>query len=130
MMRFETHDGTTARFLPRMQAVTNWRTNMNMTMNMTNATNTTTALATDDDLALVPWVLNEVCEEVPEILLRPGTFCEPTLRDGTESEISHTFPVPAMCRRNSRVDRQPDEPADPRALQQQALGCAIRFQNA
>ena len=32
------------------------------------------------------------------------------LRDGTESEISHTFPVPAMCRRDSRVDREPDEP--------------------
>ena len=44
---------------------------------MTNVTNATTALATDDDLAFVPWVLNEVCEEVPEILLRSGTFCEP-----------------------------------------------------
>ena len=33
--------------------------------------------------------------------------CSP-LRDGTESEISHAFPVPAMCRRNSRVDREPE----------------------
>ena len=33
----------------------------------------------------------------------------PTLRDRSESEISHTSPVPAMCRRNSRVDREPDE---------------------
>ena len=43
-----------------------------------------------------------------------GITCRvaPALRDGTESEISHTFPVPAMCRRHSRVDREPDEPAD------------------
>ena len=42
-----------------------------------------------------------------------GITCRvaPPLRDGTESEISHTFPVPVMCRRHSRVDRQPDEPA-------------------
>ena len=54
----------------------------------------------------------------------------PTLRDGTESEISHTFSFPAMCRRNSRVDREPDEPAAPRALGQCPHGCVIRFQNA
>ena len=32
-----------------------------------------------------------------------GITCRvaPTLRDGTESEISHTFPVFAMCRRDS-----------------------------
>ena len=51
-------------------------TNATMT-NATNATNATTALATDDELAFVPWVLDEVCEDVPEILLRPGTCCEP-----------------------------------------------------
>ena len=40
-----------------------------------------------------------------------GITCRvaPTLRDGTELEISHTFPFPAMCRRNSRVDREPEE---------------------
>ena len=54
----------------------------------------------------------------------------PTLRDGTESEISHIFPVPAVCRRYSRVDREPDEAADPRPRAEQALGCVIRFQNA
>ena len=61
-----------------------------------------------------------------------GITCRvaPTLRDGTESEISHTFPVPAMCRRDSRVDREPDESADTLALQQRARGCVIRFQNA
>ena len=40
------------------------------------------------------------------------------------------FPVPAMCRRNSRVDREHDEPAVAQPLQQQAHGCVIRFQNA
>ena len=61
-----------------------------------------------------------------------GITCRvaPTQRDGTESEISHTFPVPAMCRRDPRVDRQPDEPADTRALVQCPHGCVIRFQNA
>ena len=54
----------------------------------------------------------------------------PTQRDGTESEISHTFPVLAICRRYSRVDREPDEPADARPQLGQALGCVIRFQNA
>ena len=61
-----------------------------------------------------------------------GITCRvaPTLRDGTESEISHTFPVHAMCRRDPRVDREPDEPAETRPLCQPALGCVIRFQNA
>ena len=61
-----------------------------------------------------------------------GITCRvaPTLRDRSESEISHTFPVLAICRRYSRVDREPDEPAGALALRQQALGCAIRFQNA
>ena len=61
-----------------------------------------------------------------------GITCRvaPTLPDGTESEISHTFPVPAMCRRYSRVDREPDEPTESRALPQQPHGCVIRFQNA
>ena len=54
----------------------------------------------------------------------------PTLRDGTESEISHTFPVPAMCRRYSRVDREPDVSAETRTLGQCPLGCVIHFQNA
>ena len=54
----------------------------------------------------------------------------PTLRDGTESEISHTFPVLAMCRRDSRVDREPEEPAGSRTPAESALGCVIRFQNA
>ena len=51
-----------------------------------------------------------------------GITCRvaPTLRDGTESEISHTFPVPAMCRRNSRVDREPDEAGVAQPLQQSA----------
>ena len=53
-----------------------------------------------------------------------------TQRDGSQSEISHTFPVPAMCRRDSRVDRQPDEPARALALAERPLGCVIRFQNA
>ena len=53
-----------------------------------------------------------------------------TLRDGSESEISHTSPVPAMCRRNSRVDREPDEPAVARAQEECPHGCVIRFQNA
>ena len=53
-----------------------------------------------------------------------------TQRDGSESGISHTFPVPAMCRRDSRVDREPDEAADAPARGEQALGCVIRFQNA
>ena len=46
-----------------------------------------------------------------------GITCRvaPPLRDGTESEISHAFPVPAMCRGYSRVDREPDEPAATRA---------------
>ena len=38
-----------------------------------------------------------------------------TLRDGTESETSHTFPAPVMCRRDSRVDQEPDEPGETRA---------------
>ena len=40
-----------------------------------------------------------------------GITCRvaPTQRDGSESGISHTFPVPAICRRDSRVDREPDE---------------------
>ena len=47
-----------------------------------------------------------------------GITCRvaPALRDRSESEISHTFPVPAMCRRNSRVDREPDEAGAARAL--------------
>ena len=48
-----------------------------------------------------------------------------TLRDGSESEISHTFPVPTMCRRDSRVDREPDESADAFPPREQALGCVI-----
>ena len=61
-----------------------------------------------------------------------GITCRvaPTLRDGSEWEISHTFPVPAMCRRYSRVDREPDEPAAARAPGQCPHGCVIRFQNA
>ena len=55
--------------------------------------------------------------------------CSP-LRDGSESGISHTFPVPAMCRRDSRVDREPDKPAGAHPRGEQALGCVIRFQNA
>ena len=62
-----------------------------------------------------------------------GITCRvaPALRDGSESEISHTFPIPAMCRRDSRVDREPDEPAVslPRR-QSYPHGCVIRFQNA
>ena len=46
-------------------------------MNSTNMTNATTLVFDEDDLAFVPWVLDEVCEDVPDILLRPGTFCEP-----------------------------------------------------
>ena len=61
-----------------------------------------------------------------------GITCRvaPTQRDGSESEISHTFLVPAMCRHHSRVDREPDESADTQPLQKQAHGCVIRFQNA
>ena len=61
-----------------------------------------------------------------------GITCRvaPTLRDGSELEISHAFPAPVMCRRNSRVDREPDEPADALPAREQALGCVIRFQNA
>ena len=61
-----------------------------------------------------------------------GITCRvaPTQHDGSQSEISHTFPVPAMCRRDSRVDREPDEPADALPQSEQALGCVIRFQNA
>ena len=44
----------------------------------------------------------------------------PALRDGSELEISHAFPVPVMCRRNSRVDREPDEAG----VSQQAQGKA------
>ena len=44
----------------------------------------------------------------------------PALRDGTEAEISHTFPVLAMCRRDSRVDREPGEPADAEPLRESA----------
>ena len=54
----------------------------------------------------------------------------PPLRDGTESEISHTFPVPAMCRRDSRVDREPEEACASLAQGKCPLGCVIRFQNA
>ena len=61
-----------------------------------------------------------------------GITCRvaPTLRDGSQSDISHTFPVPAICRRNPRVDRQLDEPADTRPRGQCPHGCVIRFQNA
>ena len=61
-----------------------------------------------------------------------GITCRvaPTLRDGTESEISHTFSVPAVCRSDPRVDREPDEPAGAQPHVQSPRGCAIRFQNA
>ena len=50
--------------------------------------------------------------DLSQCSLRGITCCvAPTQRDGSESEISHTFPVPTMCRRDSRVDREPDEPA-------------------
>ena len=52
----------------------------------------------------------------------------PTQRDGSQSEISHTFPIPG--RRYSRVDREPDEPAGALDPAEQALGCVSRFQNA
>ena len=54
----------------------------------------------------------------------------PMQRDRSESGIPHTFPVPAVRRSHPRVDREPDEPAGALPLQQQALGCVIRFQNA
>ena len=61
-----------------------------------------------------------------------GITCRvaPPLRDRSESEISHTFPVPAMCRRNPRVDREPDEAGVSHPRAERALGCVIRFQNA
>ena len=62
-----------------------------------------------------------------------GITCRvaPTLRDGTEAEISHTFPHgPAMCRRHSRVDREPDEAGVSQPRAEQSLGCVIRFHNA
>ena len=61
-----------------------------------------------------------------------GITCRvaPTQRDRSESGISHTFPVPAMCRRDSRVDREPDEAGAALARAERPLGCVIRFQNA
>ena len=60
-----------------------------------------------------------------------GITCRvaPLQRDRSESEISHTFPVPAMCRRDSRVNRQPDEPADARPVSESARRsvCAHRM---
>ena len=46
-----------------------------------------------------------------------GITCRvaPTLRDGSESEISHTFLVPAVCRSDPAVDWEPDEPAGAQA---------------
>ena len=74
--------------------------------------------------------LQELVLEMNELTGRSRLRACSTLRDGSESEISHTFPVPAMCRRNPRVDRQPDEPAETRPHGQCPHGCVIRFQNA
>ena len=84
----------------------------------------------------LPSNIGELGDDIVELNLSEcslqGITCRvaPALRDRSESEISHAFPVPAVCRSDPRVDREPDEPADTRALHQQAHGCVIRFQNA
>ena len=54
----------------------------------------------------------------------PRYATEPNRRFLTRS------PVPAMCRRNSRVDREPDEAGVSQPRAEQSLGCVIRFHNA
>ena len=65
----------------------------------------------------LPSNIGELGDSVTEIDLREHglrgvCYAAPALRDGSESEISHAFLVPAVCRSDPRVDRAPDEPAD------------------